>query len=238
MTAHEISRSFLTVILSLAAGMFLSAPASAARGEVEEDHELSMEFETAHTDWAQPYALGKVRVLNFRLVSPGHWIKARDLIELMQRFDVEAETVYYRNWREDTWHGREAGLERILRLLEKPWDCFVFNEVKPSLLPTEAQVKLLEAVTEGTGLVLISVGDDPRIVNPENRITELPTFLANVPDGKAYRIKQGRAIRMSKRPVVWWGGGFDPQVVYRRGWQVEYDYWLCCGPQRDRPGWI
>ena len=54
------------------------------------EHELSLAFETPHTKWAKPYALGKIRVLFFTAQFQGSTY-TREIIELMQRFDLEAD---------------------------------------------------------------------------------------------------------------------------------------------------
>ena len=59
---------------------------------LEEDHRLSMEFETPHTQWGRPYAQPGVRILFFVY---GRGTQPREIIELMQRFDITAEAAYW-----------------------------------------------------------------------------------------------------------------------------------------------
>ncbi len=208
-------------IIAAVVGLALVAmPVATSSDELEEYHKLSMEFETPHTDWAQPYALGKVRVLyigraGYDYPSPDRGIEAREIIELMQRFDIEAAAAYYQTYYQRQWTGAEAGVERILKLLEQPWDCFLFNGIAIEQLPAGAQDKVLKAVTEGAGLVLIEE-DDERVLKPDNKITDLPPFLANDPVGDAYRMNAGRAVFLPERL----------QIAYRAGWEVDYDYWV------------
>ncbi|MEO2045453.1 MAG: hypothetical protein ABGX16_02640 [Pirellulales bacterium] len=61
---------------------------------LENEHILSMAFETPHTQWAKPYAKGKTRVLFFTPWYQGG-TEGRETIELMQRFDLETDAVYY-----------------------------------------------------------------------------------------------------------------------------------------------
>ncbi|MCX7597940.1 MAG: beta-galactosidase [Armatimonadetes bacterium] len=208
-------RNIMTVVVAF----FVSGVALAALSELEEDHELSMEYVTPHTDWAQPYILGKTRVLYFGWgFGPGHGTDTRDLIELMQRFDIEAQAALYAqicDMPETGWHGGPAGVRRILRLLEKPYDCFIFHAVEPARLPPEAQYKVLKSVTEGAGLVLIGA-DDPRVLKPSYKIEPVPEFLAASDAGEAFSIKRGRGVRLPPRP----------DIRYRVGWEVEYDYWI------------
>jgi len=205
-------------VVGLMMTLLAAVPVTAIESELEEDHELSMQFETPHTDWAQPYALGKVRLLYFGFGSYGRGIEARDLIELMQRFDIEAAAAYHHRIVDSSqvqWAGGDEGLARIARLLELPWDCFLFHGVGINALPAEAQYRLLKAVSEGAGLVLIGF-DDERVLKPENKLSELPPLLANDPVGDVYEVMEGRAIRLPSRP----------QIPYRPGWEVDYDYWV------------
>jgi len=182
-----------------------------ARGDtLEAQHELSMEFQTPHTDWAQPYARGKTTVLFF---SSGRATQAREIIELMQRFDIEAEAAYWDFEEYKDILGSNAGHERLLKLLEKPFDCYLFNAVPLGNFSPEEQYKILQRVTEGAGIVMVG-GSDDRIFKVGNRIERRPAFLADRP-GEAFTVLKGRGVRMPARP----------QIAYGPGWQVQYDYW-------------
>jgi beta-galactosidase len=173
-----------------------------------------MEFETPHTDWAQPYALGKIRALFF---SDGRGTAPREMVELMQRFDIEADAVYRIRVIDSSDYeflGGDAGHRRILRLLERPYDVYIFQGVPLTLLTAEEQYKLLKPVTEGAGLVLIGMSDK-RVLKPERQLETLPPFLAGQPGVEAFTIRSGRGIRMPPRP----------EIDYHVGWEVEYDYW-------------
>ncbi len=191
-----------------------ATPTAAAEDQLEEEHQLSMEFETPHTDWGQPYARGSIRALFF---SNGRGTYAREIIELMERFDVKADAVYHHQIIDSPdfqWAGGDAGHQRMLRLLEKPYDVYIFNEIPIDKLTTEEQYKVLEPVTKGAGLVLVGV-DDKRVLKPERQIQDLPPFLAKGPVGDAFTVGEGRGIRLPKRP----------DLPYRVGWEIEYDYW-------------
>ncbi|MFQ6131724.1 MAG: beta-galactosidase trimerization domain-containing protein [Armatimonadota bacterium] len=185
-----------------------------AADELDDDHHLSLEFETPHTDWAQPYALGKIRALFF---SNGRGTEPREMVELMQRFDIEADAVYHIRVIDRTemeWLGGEAGDRRMLRLLEKPYDVYIFQGIPPGDLTPEQQYKVFKPVTEGAGLVLIGT-DDERILKPERGLDKLPDFLAPAQPEAAFTIVEGRGVRMPGRP----------DLDYHVGWEVEYDYW-------------
>jgi len=186
----------------------------AGENEIEEAHQLSLDFVTPHTKWAKPYAGGRVRVLYF---TKGTESNAREIVELMERFDIQADAVYWTNivdtptWE---WHGGAEGLKRILRLLAKPYDVYLFQEIPLANLTAEAQYKLLKPVTEGAGLVLLGTGDG-RVLKPQNRLNPPPSFLKGT-GAEAYRINNGRGIRLPA----------PPNIPYRFGWEVEYDHWI------------
>ena len=82
-------------------------------GEVEWIHRLTLRYETPHTKWAKPYARGRIRVLYF-IASPfqGMGCHAREAVELMQRFEVEVEAVFYYHFYRKDWFGGVAGHRR------------------------------------------------------------------------------------------------------------------------------
>lgn len=182
--------------------------------ELEVDHALTCEFPTPHTDWATPYALGKTRVLFF---ARGQGTHPRECVELVQRFDLDAQAVF-RAQIVDTdrthWHGGQAGVHRMLNLLGQKWDCFVLFDVPLASMPPEAQYKLVKAVADGAGLVLVG-SNDSRVLKEKNRLAKLPPLLAAGPVGDTYSIGRGRGVRLPKRPLI----------NYYEGWQVEDDYW-------------
>jgi beta-galactosidase len=183
--------------------------------ELEVDHALTSDFATPHTDWAQPYALGKTRVLFF---TTGHNTEPRECVELMQRFDLAAQAVFYAtivDSPETHWHGAQVGERRMLGLLEQEWDCFVcMGGVGLDKFAAEPLYRLLRQVVDGAGLVLVGT-DDPRVLKEKNRLTEPPPFLASEEVGEAHAVGQGRGLRLPARPAI----GYYP------GWEVDYDYW-------------
>ena len=102
------------IVLTLAVGCAVAQD----RAELEVDHALTLEFTTPHTDWAQPYANRTTRVLFF---ADGRGGRARECVELMQRFDIEAEVVFWAriiDSPDSHWHGGEIGELRRRLLLE------------------------------------------------------------------------------------------------------------------------
>ena len=201
---------------------FLFAGPSVAQAPAREDladvHELPMAFETPHTAWGTPWYGGSIRILFF---SEGRGTYARDVIELMQRFDVDADAAYFdkkpvtASGDKGDWVGGEAGHRRIRKLLERPYDCYVFNAVAPDKLPSDAMETLAAHLEKGAGLVLIGE-DEADLLRPGNRIEAHPPFLNDVADHvDFFGIARGRAARLPERP----------DIAYRHGWEVEYDHW-------------
>jgi beta-galactosidase len=183
------------------------------RAELEVDHALTFDFATPHTDWAQPYALGTTRVLFF---TDGRGTAPRECVELMQRFDIDAEAVFWARIVDSPnthWHGGEIGEMRMLELLSQKWDCYVFMGVPFTNMSAEQQYKVLRPVTDGAGLVMVGANDE-RVLKADNLIEQWPA-LTRVPLGDAFSIGEGRGLRLPKQP----------DIPYHNGWEVEYDYW-------------
>ena len=183
--------------------------------ELELDHSMSTEFETPHTKWAKPYARGKLRVLLF---CSGHGTAPREGVELKQRFDVDVDAVFWARIVDSSkqgWHGGELGVQRMLRLAEKPYDAYVFLGVSPTDLNSEMQYKVLKPVVDGgAGIVLVGV-DDARVLKPLRRIADLPPFIAQAEPKAAFQVGKGRGVQLSARP----------DIPYAYGWQLLYEQW-------------
>lgn len=194
--------------------------------ELEEDHEISMAYETPHTDWAQPYAQGTTRMLYFGYGGSGRGVEARDLVELMQRFDLEAEAAFFQkvsDTHDFTWIGGKAGTARLENLVgEQDWDCYLFNGVSPETMPAYRLIRdrftrhvhdddVPEDIERG-GIVLIGV-DDAFLTMRENRVSDAQN---PVPGADAFETDFGRVVRMPPRPKI----PFSP------GWDVAYDHWM------------
>ena len=85
-------------LIGTACPRFARAEGELPMQELEVDHALTFDFPTPHTDWARPYAMGKMRVLFF---SDGLGTAPRECVELMERFDIEGKAA-------------KAGLELIV----------------------------------------------------------------------------------------------------------------------------
>ena len=137
----------------------------AATPTLEQEQKILTTFATPHTAWAKPYAGGTTRVLFF---SDYRNTQAREIVELMQRFDVRADAAYYYtivDSKRQQWHGGEEGIARIRRLLESgAHDVFLFNGVSPDVLPATVKQDLLARVAQGKGLVLVGIALSSRSI--------------------------------------------------------------------------
>ncbi len=198
-----------------AKGRFRSGPIG-AEAEIEEEHRLSMGYATPHTDWAQPYAQGTTEVLFFTAMSRRDTY-AREIIELMQRFDLAAQAVYYATGFDDPpniWVGGKLGEARMLRLLEKPRAVYLVQHLTLEQFPPEARARLVSALKAGAGRVLMG-GDDSGLLKAEGQPQSPPESLSSLPQCEVYGLGMGRVARLPARPVL----GYQP------GWEVEYDHW-------------
>lgn len=180
--------------------------------QIEIQHRLSMEFETPHTKWAKPYRGGKTRVLCFSRGQffAGGKADSRWIIELLQRFDLEAEPIYWMEQVKGYEQWRRWLQQRAVRLMKQPWDVIIFHKFPISDLPEQLQRSVLEAVRNGTGLVLVGVRD-ARVVNEKNQIEPQPNFLA----ADTFQVDKGRVVRLSAAP----------NIGLRFKWMIPYDYW-------------
>ena len=201
--------------LALVVALASAAAWAQDAAELELDHTLSMEFETPHTKWAKPYAGGTMRVL---LICNGRGTVPREGVELMQRFDMKIDAVFWRrivDSRNEGWHGYDLGLQRMLRLAAKPYDCYVFLGIRPNQLTSEMQYKVLKPIADGgAGIVCVGVGDK-RIFKPARKLAKLPSFIARVSPIGAYTVGKGRGVLLPKRP----------DIPYELGWDTKYEYW-------------
>jgi hypothetical protein len=185
---------------------------------LEIQHDLSIDYETPHTNWAQPYAAGKVKALFITSWQQGA-TELRENIELMQRFDLEAKAVYclYGSERllgdgRPDWYleGPQAGTDRAMALLDEAIDVIFANRFELEKFPETLREKLLERVASGVGLVLLGAQTDFPMdaFRAENVANVLPGITL------AGHVGQGRVVLLPPRE----------KLTYALGWEVELDY--------------
>ncbi len=189
---------------------------------LEAEHALSMEFETPHTKWAKPYAQGPTRVLFFAPWYQGG-TECREIIELMQRFDLEADAVYcfppgdrLVGDGDPRWYGDpELATKRLLRLLEKPYDVIFMNQIALANLNEKAKAAVLAAVEQGTGLVY--VGDEDMWGSEAFSPQALVAVKGAPPQTwlrAAYTFGKGRVFQVVPRA----------KLTFEHGWETLFDY--------------
>jgi hypothetical protein len=187
------------------------------RDYLEVQHALTLNFVTPHTDWAHPYAQGTTRVVYFVSWFQGS-TDAREIVELMQRFDLDADAVYYLqgsrlvgDGRPD-WYGGdpEAGTNRVLRLLEGAVDVLFFNQLQLESLPEVVRERIEQKIVEGTGVVLVGDKQEPGFPDA----TLLDTQPSTLPTGRYYTLGEGRIAILPNRE----------KLEFRFGWETQFDY--------------
>ncbi len=238
-----MSRTTVLAIL-LAALLAGLAHAQTPAQELEEEHVLATTFVTPHVPWAKPYARGTIRALFFVC---GRGTAPREIIELMQRFDLAAQAVYFT--REGKLHGGPEGEKRLLRLLGEPYDAYVFGNIPLSAISTEAQYRIMRAVVGGRGLVCIGPRPE-KIMSPGRKQRGLPPFLAggmplaSLPGAQpaleklnlarptdadaaramcsVFRLGQGRGVHISYQRAT---NSLCPKLDFSFSALCEYEYW-------------
>ncbi|MBM4085777.1 MAG: hypothetical protein FJ272_13395, partial [Planctomycetes bacterium] len=169
----------LTVLLALSGHG--DAAAVDAQAELDEDHSLKSQLVTPHTPWGKGYAKGKVSALF--VVNSGHYsekylepgTKLREVVELMQRFDVDGEAIFV-GPKGEFYKGKD-GEARGRRLLEKEYDVYVFAGAPFEAFSPELQYKMLERVVQ-KGAGLVCSGPKPKnILTPKRVLSPIPGFL-------------------------------------------------------------
>ena len=213
------------VILSVMLACFMLMNAAQAqededaeniRNFLEEEHALSMEFVTPHTPWAKPYAGGTVKTL-FMTTWAQNTTEGREIIELMERFDLDAQAIYCNPSARPIGDGRnewfggdpEAGTKRALRLLDTPNQVIFVNQLKLDALSQPIRDKIHQKVVEGAGLVVI--GDSPI---PFTEAQRQEPNEKDLPKGQYYGLGKGRIVQLPARE----------KLTFTLGWEIQFDY--------------
>lgn len=160
----------LVFLSMLAAVAFASAPLrDLPEGRMDIVH--SMEVETPHVPWANPYSRGAIRAWLMPTVVAG-----RDLVELAQRLEMKYATLTLDVSGYNTWgfgdfygrRGRRGNYEIDYQYLTEDMTSDETYEVLvlPGIhawgdLPKEARQAILKRVQGGAGLVLVAPTADP-----------------------------------------------------------------------------
>jgi hypothetical protein len=206
---HTIIRTpWLFAAIILFAGAASTSPAASVE-EIEAKNSIAIDYQAPHTKWGRPLAAGPMRVLFLmKLHSNVNAAASRDAVEMVARFDLEADAVlvmpaqgnaYAVAFRgESGVFGGELGEERLARLLQTPYDCYVINDSDVAAhLPASSLQTILDHVRQGAGLLL----PDREIFPAMNEVLKLevesvgqmPSSLADSA-ADAFRFEKGRIL--------------------------------------------
>ncbi|OGV75313.1 MAG: hypothetical protein A3K19_18460 [Lentisphaerae bacterium RIFOXYB12_FULL_65_16] len=211
-----------------------TAQAATNEKEVEEDQSLASQLVTPHKPWAKGYSKGAPRALF--IVTPGNYdgswfapeTRMREVVELIQRFDLNADAFFFGGSKGEDFFGLELGRARAERLLEKPYDVYVVAGTNMDKLPPKFQYMIMEQVAKGAGLVCVGPAAKD-FMTDKRRVQPVPGFLVDgVPalDGKqpgelvsAYRLGKGRGAWLNYPAWV-----LTPRGEFSWAGLAAYDY--------------
>lgn len=223
----------LPLVAFLAAAAWAATPAK----EVEEDCSLASSLVTPHKVWGKPLPGGPVRTLFFIYTGPydGTWedtgTRVREAVELLQRFDLQADAVLYCGSGEKWFfHGQKHGENRAERLLSRPYKLYVVAGFPFGKLPAKFRYLVLSQVVKGAGLVCCGPGA-AEYMTPKRQLDPTPPALTEgLPalDGrrpeevmKAYRLGQGRGVWLNYNTQ-----SLTPSRQFSYAALADYDYWM------------
>ena len=185
---------------------------------IEAEHALPMNFVTPHTKWANPYHGGPLRAVFFALWFQGS-TDGREIIELMQRFDLDARAVYLVGNGlvgdgNPVWYGGDphAGANRVLRLLNESPAALFLNHVTLDELPETIVERVQRLVAEGMGVVIVGDAREP----PFPKAVRVEPALGGLPNGEYFTSGKGRVVLLPKRA----------KLEYALGWEILLDHSL------------
>ena len=179
--------------------------------QIEAANALALDHESPHTKWGRPYARGSIRVLYLTALNAN--VNAgvtREAVELMQRFDIEADAVLVIAAKGTAYsiayeggsgvYGGAAGAQRLARLLETPYDCYVITTHEiVGHLPADSRKTMIDHVRQGAGLVLPQAEAyqkiDEHVKFGANPMSDLPQALAGL-SADAYQLGEGRLLEL------------------------------------------
>ncbi|MHB8997102.1 MAG: beta-galactosidase trimerization domain-containing protein [Armatimonadota bacterium] len=222
------------VIITAAVFSVTGALAVTNAEEVELEHSLKTDFVTPHFKWAKGDVRGPVKALFFIYSGSydGTWAdegtRLREVIELSQRFDVQADAVYFGGSDKWDFHGNKFGADRAEKLLQKPYQLYVIGGFPLAKLPAKMQYEILNEVSKGAGLLCAGPGsefmvDKRKVATPPLLADALPTI-----DGKNIADSVG-TYQLGKGRGVWLKYGSSslmPTKPFSYRALNEIDYWM------------
>ena len=202
--------------------------------EVEQANSLKTDLVTPHFEWAKGYVRGPVKALFF-IYSGSYdstWTdegtRLREVIELSQRFDVQADAIYFGGGDKWDFHGGKIGADRAERLLEKPYQLYVIAGFPLAQLPAKMQYEIVSNVAKGAGLLCCGPGSEymiekRKVATPALLTEALPTIGdKNIGTcASTYKLGKGRGVWLnySSQALV-------PSNEFNYRGLHEIDYWM------------
>lgn len=209
-------------------------PAGTTEQEVEEDQSLASRFVTPHRPWACGLPGGAVRALFFVHAgsTSGEWFapetRLREVVELVQRVDLQADAILVGGSKGDDFLGLELGRRRAERLLGKPYQVYVFANVRLDRLPPKFQFLVMEQVAKGAGLLCVGPAATDFMTDTRRVLDPVPWLMDGLPelDGRSpadvirsYRLGSGRGVWLDYAPWT-----LTPKADFSYAGLAEYDY--------------
>lgn len=236
------------LIYSLALTAMASSAIADARQNQRSDgsylHDVTRRFVTPHLDWMAP---GKVDPISVLAITPRRY-GAREVVELAQRFPIEFEAVVGVNFSnltvnsiyENQVQGTSAYEKEaeLMQKLQKPYEVYLLGNFQFAKLPEHAQYKILKAVSEGAGLVVVYPDKFPYpkvLAEPTEgweqivggvSLTALPASVAGKAPGdllKTYRFGKGRVAMLHYGSQLSRLGLTPPDPYTPFGWKARYE---------------
>lgn len=183
---------------------------SSEENELAQDQSLQSTTVTPHIQMSGPFEQGHVRALAFvrmsgtgRDASPG--TKARDLIELAERFDIEPAAVFVTD---KGICGGAMGERRLRALLTEKFDAFIFAGCSPSVVPTKQLEEITSRVSQGAGMLCVGDGKD-WLTKQGKRETAPAGFEAQLPMAEVNDYQ-----RMTRQGISGVTDGANPLIAF------------------------
>lgn len=159
--------------------------------QIEADCSLDVDYPMPHTVWARPYDGEPIRILYLAafksIPNTGSTWRA---VEILRRFDMTADVVLLED---HAIHGGKTGEQRLRRLLETPYDCYVLRVGSLAAIGDALRETVIEHVRQGAGMVFMRhlTEEDTSLLPGIEPLDERAELVADM-DLKAYALGRGR----------------------------------------------
>ena len=159
--------------------------------QIEADCSLDVDYPMPHTTWAKPYDGVPIRFLYLASFNAGvNTGSTRQAVEILQRFDMTADVVLLQG---NAIYGGQTGEQRLRRLLETPYDCYVIGSGSLAAIGEAQRATMIEHVRQGAGMVFMRhlTEEDASLLDGVEELADLPEMVAGM-DIEACTLGRGR----------------------------------------------